>query len=975
MKMNRIVIPLLLGLLFLQITAQAAWLRNVPQTIYQPDGTKIECFATGDEFYNWLHDQNGYTIILDQKTGYYVYAQRTNDQLTASRYVVGQTDPSKTGLEPGINISAENYKEIRDAFFEKHMPKKEAIKGFNAPNTGKNIGRLNNIIVYIRFSDQTEYTKDTSFLYNMFNKQGSDDNSVYNYFQNVSYQQLELISSFYPITSGNTVISYQDIYPRSHYMPYDQNTNPDGYLPDQKVEREQSMLKRAVNYINDQIPENLDIDYNNDGYVDNVAFVVRGEATAWSTLLWPHRWVLYSEYAYIHGKRVYDYNLLIEGRLNLNGAGLICHEMFHTLGAHDLYHWDSHPVKPVDEWDIMAQLTNPPQSMGAYMKYRYGTWIDEIPEITECGTYSLNPLTSPTNNCFKIASPNSETDYFVLEYRKQEGIFEAQIPSSGLLIYKINANEDGNGNSHGPPDEIYIYRPNGTLEVNGQINDAAFSLDHNLTEFNNSSNPACFLSNGQPGGINIFNVGSCGETITFDVNLQKAPVANFSATQTTLTKNCTTDFTDLSVCDVDSWEWTFEGGNPETSNEQFPQGIGYTNEGSFDVSLTVGNEWGENTITLPNYVTVSSTALPQVNFSASDTLVCTGSVITFNDQTSVCPSSWKWDITPNTGFEFVDGSTETSQNPKVVFYAPGHFTIKLTATNDNGESELTRTNFIQSGGIQITNNWEQNFQTNSLDDIGWTVVNPDNSTTWDIYDVGGLDMQTKAVGIKLFDYFSFNQRDQIISPPLNPHALKTPGLLTFKYAYTTTKPDFSDSLIVKISYDCGETWTRILALGENGSNNFITRETSDQNFVPQNASDWCGFGFGANCPGIDLPDLSNHQDVKIMFESASLIGNNLYIADVRLDIYQNIPETKTEEILSVYPNPSSGLLNISPKIQMDYLNCLIYNQQGQLLLSYEFGPINPENIQQLDLTGYCSGIYILRMEGSTVSVTKKIIVN
>ena len=44
----------------------AAYLKNVPQTIKQPDGTIIKCFATGDEFHNWLHDANNYTIIKEQ---------------------------------------------------------------------------------------------------------------------------------------------------------------------------------------------------------------------------------------------------------------------------------------------------------------------------------------------------------------------------------------------------------------------------------------------------------------------------------------------------------------------------------------------------------------------------------------------------------------------------------------------------------------------------------------------------------------------------------------------------------------------------------------------------------------------------------------------------------------------------------------------------------------------------------------------
>jgi len=53
------------------LPAFAAWIDYQPQTITQPDGTQIECFATGDEFYNWLHDENGFTIIQNHNDGYY----------------------------------------------------------------------------------------------------------------------------------------------------------------------------------------------------------------------------------------------------------------------------------------------------------------------------------------------------------------------------------------------------------------------------------------------------------------------------------------------------------------------------------------------------------------------------------------------------------------------------------------------------------------------------------------------------------------------------------------------------------------------------------------------------------------------------------------------------------------------------------------------------------------------------------------
>ena len=59
-------------------SAHAAFLRNIPMTVNQPDGTVLHCYASGDEFFNFLHDSNGYTIIQHPETGYYVYAEKRN---------------------------------------------------------------------------------------------------------------------------------------------------------------------------------------------------------------------------------------------------------------------------------------------------------------------------------------------------------------------------------------------------------------------------------------------------------------------------------------------------------------------------------------------------------------------------------------------------------------------------------------------------------------------------------------------------------------------------------------------------------------------------------------------------------------------------------------------------------------------------------------------------------------------------------
>jgi M6 family metalloprotease-like protein len=310
------------------------------------------------------------------------------------------------------------------------------------------------------------------------------------------------------------VVSWQDSHPRAYYSPYS-TSNTIGYSGDtQRQDREFTLLVNATNGISSQVPAGLNLDGDNDGNVDNVCFIIQGNSDGWSELLWPHRWSIYDRYVYINGKRVYDFNFQLSVFLASSGVGVLCHEMFHTLGAPDLYHYTSNGIAPVGSWDLMENNGNPPQHMGAYMKYKYGRWISSIPELTVDGNYTLNPLVSATNNCYKIPSAASTTEYFVVEYRQDTGTFESSIPGSGMLIYRINT-AVGEGNADGPPDEVYIYRPNGTTTVNGTVNSANYSLETGRTAINSTTNPTPFLTNGTAGGLDISSIGSAGATISF----------------------------------------------------------------------------------------------------------------------------------------------------------------------------------------------------------------------------------------------------------------------------------------------------------------------------------------------------------------------------------------------------------------------------------------------------------------------------
>lgn len=502
----------------------AAPFQFLKHTITQPNGEVIECFVSGDEFFNWIHDKDGYTIIQDSD-GYYYYAVQKNGKIMPTSHRVNTVKPESLGVKKWIKISGEEYKERKNRY---ELPESLKSEGQSkAPHTGA----LNNIVIYIRFSDDAEITKIRQTYDDMMNSTSSY--SLKSYFDQVSYGNLNINSTHYPACASPTTsnASYQDSHPRSYFRPYNATTNPNGYQTDNEAaQREHQLLYDAITWINANNPIDigLNIDGDNDGKVDNVCFMIKGNSDGWSDLLWAHRWVLYTKNVSINGKRVYDYTFQPE---NQAVDYVLCHEMFHALGAPDLYHYNENSFSPVGGWDLMESGKG---HMGAYMKWKYAgaKWITSIPEITTSGTYTLNPLSSPTNNCYKIASPNSDKEFFVLEYRKKEGLFENYLPGSGLLVYRINSDFDGNADFDNVSvfDEVYIYRPNGTTYTNGTINSAHFSANLNKTSINDATNPSSFLSNGLPGGLDISEISTSDQTISFYVYKSSMEVpANFAA--------------------------------------------------------------------------------------------------------------------------------------------------------------------------------------------------------------------------------------------------------------------------------------------------------------------------------------------------------------------------------------------------------------------------------------------------------------
>lgn len=225
---------------------------------------------------------------------------------------------------------------------------------------------------------------------------------------------------------------------------------------------------------------------------------------------------------------------------------------------------------------------------------------------------------------------------------------------------------------------------------------------------------------------------------------------------------------------------------------------------------------------------------------------------------------------------------------------------------------------------------------------------------------------------KFFNYIYLEQRDRLITPALNLSGYSNVSLL-FDHAYAQNK-NIKDSLIIKISVDCGETWTRVFASGPDGTGTFATSPKTNYYFLPHTSEDWCGHGFGSDCNNINFSNWAGLPNVKIMFESFNYRGNNLYLDNIMVSNSVGIPDNATDESdINIIPNPSTGMFYISLNNFLGETNITVLNIQGQKIFSEKI-IINTEHFtKKIDLSSQPKGIYFIEFRNKNIVKDRKII--
>ena len=388
--------------------------------------------------------------------------------------------------------------------------------------------------------------------FNRWNQKITDGQSLYTYIKTVSDGQLR-VETVTPQTDASTgSVAYLTL-PGTR----------DSYISPGHV------VEDAVTVFNSRYPtfDASALDLNGDSFADNVLIVpeVGNDIPDATSCLWPRAGSVGTPVFLGQGQtavRVGSYTLVNTAQIPY--VGTVIHETLHTRGAKDLYRMEGGTSvgvgEPVGVWDIMARHGST-QFMWPLAITRQDCGWTTIGEITT-GEHTLYAPGSGKVQAVAFKSPLSQSEYFVVEYRKATvnpgDLFSLDastsaahtIGGSGLVVYRINpkAKSEWNGNK-GPEDYVYIFRAGETGEGRGDgrgdLRNAQLSLSTrsrigSTDERASLADGAITYSNGQNSGIEINVVREDADSCTFSLSF--ADYAQWGMWDVLVDKDGTTPF-------------------------------------------------------------------------------------------------------------------------------------------------------------------------------------------------------------------------------------------------------------------------------------------------------------------------------------------------------------------------------------------------------------------------------------------------
>jgi PKD repeat protein len=450
---------------------------------------------------------------------------------------------------------------------------------------------------------------------------------------------------------------------------------------------------------------------------------------------------------------------------------------------------------------------------------------------------------------------------------------------------------------------------------------------------------------GVPTSCETFSYGEVEDyTVTF--GSPQPPVANFSATPTTVIAGQSTQFTDLSTNGPTSWAWTFTGGTPASSTAQNPA-VTYNTAGTYNVSLVATNAAGSDTETKTGYITVVTVP------------TCTSPVSPLNGAAGVSISTnLQWSsVGDATGYTLYFGTNNPPTN-----IANGTNLGNVTTYDPAGDLSYSTTYYWKivpynaNGSAVGCSVWS--FTTAAAPGGTVQLSYSDFESGWGIWTDGGADCARYTGGTySSGGLASIDIQDNSAVPSSFYHTtgvdVHTGGYVQIDVEFEFRAVSMDNNENFWVQYFNGTSWYTVANYIQptNFSNNVFYR--ANVSILESSYTFPTNMKIRFMCDASDNNDDVYVDNVKI---TASTTANpNNYI--IPISGPEGGPEDMAGEEISqvrIYPNPAYDQLHIDMSDPVP-AELFIYNMQGQVV---HHAYMN-EAQQVIGLENYRTGVYMV----------------
>ena len=500
-----------------------------PALVTQPDGSQLTVVLHGDEFFNYLTTEDGYTVVKNA-AGYYTYARLDGNHLVASDCV------------------ARDSRSAADQAFLANVPK--GLTSHAMVERGKKqLNHRNNVLRGIGAGGHMDYSKFRGLiiLINYTDKK-FEDNIPSNYTPYDFYDQMINSPGYtgYTLPSGTKremTGSVRDFYYDNSNQVFDPHFDILGPVDVDFASTDANQFSgcpdiffAAINSLDGEV-DFSDYDIDEDGTVDMVFFLVAGWGSDYSSnnrqYLWPHM-NTFAESPTVDGVNFGLYACSTGmtgaepqyGNGTIGGIGTFCHEFSHVLGLPDLYDADysasggqsRHP----SNWSVMAsgfKLNNGYSPAGYSLYERYALGFAQPQLINGEDSLSLQPI-DVCNSGYRMNTAVTG-EYFLIENRQQTSKWDKYLPGHGMLVFRVDSTNvdvwENNQVNNNPSHMYYELLRAKYSSLNQDSGGDPFPGTGNITSINSLTDPSLRTWSGKFSKYCITDIAEAGGVITFNV--------------------------------------------------------------------------------------------------------------------------------------------------------------------------------------------------------------------------------------------------------------------------------------------------------------------------------------------------------------------------------------------------------------------------------------------------------------------------